>query len=90
MDKEQGEISRMQLNPTDYLLFSIKEYKGKYYVDLRKYVISDSYTGFTKQGVRFGSELFKEFEENINQLKEALAKSESASTDFSSANKSFG
>jgi hypothetical protein len=80
MDKEQGEISRMQINPTDYLLFSIKEYKGKHYVDLRKYVISDSYTGFTKQGVRFGSELFKDFEENIKQLKEALAKSKSAST----------
>lgn len=77
MDKEQGEICRMQINPTDFLLFSIKEYKGKHYVDLRKYVISDSYTGFTKQGVRFGSELFGEFAEKINLLKEALAKSES-------------
>ncbi len=77
MDKEQGEIGRMQLNPTDYLLFSIKEYKGKNYIDLRKYVISDSYTGFTKQGVRFSSELFKEFEENIDLVKEALAKRES-------------
>jgi hypothetical protein len=78
MDKEQGEIGRLQLNPTDYLLFSIKEYKGKNYIDLRKYVISDSYTGFTKQGVRFSSELFKEFEENIVLVKEALAKMESA------------
>ena len=77
MDKEQGEIGRIQLNPTDYLLFSIKEYKGKSYIDLRKYVISDSYTGFTKQGVRFSSELFKEFEENIDLVKEALAKMES-------------
>ncbi len=77
MDKEQGEIGRMKLNPTDYLLFSIKEYKGKNYIDLRKYVISDSYTGFTKQGVRFSSELFKEFEENIDLVKEALAKRES-------------
>ena len=77
MDKEQGEVARMQLNPTDYLLFSIKEYKGKNYIDLRKYVISDSYTGFTKQGVRFSSELFKEFEENIDLLKEALAQRES-------------
>jgi hypothetical protein len=77
MDKEQGEIGRMQLNPTDYLLFSIKEYKGKNYIDLRKYVISDSYTGFTKQGIRFSSELFKEFEENIELVKEALAKRES-------------
>ncbi len=78
MDKEPGEICRMQINPTDFLLFSIKEYKGKHYVDLRKYVVSDSYTGFTKQGIRFGSELFKEFEDNIGLLREALAKSESS------------
>lgn len=77
MDKEQGEICRMQINATDYLLFSIKEYKGKHYVDLRKYVVSDSYTGFTKQGVRFASELFNEFEEKIELIKEALSKNES-------------
>ena len=77
MDKEQGEICRLQINPTDYLLFSIKEYKGKQYIDLRKYVVSDSYTGFTKQGVRFVSELFNEFEEKIELLKEALSKNES-------------
>ena len=77
MDKEQGEIGRMQINATDYLLFSIKEYKGKNYVDLRKYVVSDSYTGFTKQGVRFDSELFKEFEENIALIKKTLSKKES-------------
>jgi hypothetical protein len=77
MDKEQGEICRMPINTTDYLLFSIKEYKGKQYVDLRKYVVSDSYTGFTKQGVRFGSELFSEFEEKIKLIKEALSKNES-------------
>ena len=77
MDKEQGEIARMQINATDYLLFSIKEYKGKHYVDLRKYVVSDSYTGFTKQGIRFASELFNEFEEKIELIKEALSKNES-------------
>jgi hypothetical protein len=78
MDKVQDEICRMQINSTDYLLFSIKEYKGKNFVDLRKYVVSDGYTGFTKQGVRFGSELFKEFEEKIQLVREALAKPETA------------
>jgi len=76
MDKEEGEICRMQINPTDYLLFSIKEYKGKHYIDLRKYVVSDSYTGFTKQGVRFISDLFNEFEEKMALLKKALPTAE--------------
>jgi hypothetical protein len=74
MEKEDGEIARMQLNTTDYLLFSVKEYKGKSYIDLRKYVVSDTYTGFTKQGVRFISDLFPEFEANLEQVKRALPK----------------
>jgi hypothetical protein len=74
MEKEPDEIGRMQINPTDYLLFSIKEYKGKRYIDLRKYVVSDSYTGFTKQGFRFAAELFKEFEMNLEAIKKVLLK----------------
>jgi hypothetical protein len=62
----------MQLNTTDYLLFSVKEYKGKSYIDLRKYVVSETYTGFTKQGVRFISDLFPEFEALLEQVKKAL------------------
>lgn len=76
MDKEEGEIGRLQINPTDYILFSIKEYKGKRYVDLRKYVVSDSYTGFTKQGVRFVADLLPEFEEKMALVKKALPKEE--------------
>ena len=76
MEKEEGEVCRLQLNTTDYLLFSVKEYRGKHYVDLRKYVVSDSYTGFTKQGVRFISDLFNEFEEKVAELKRALPKNE--------------
>ncbi len=72
MDKEEGEICRMPINTTDYILFSIKEYKGKHYVDLRKYVVSDSYTGFTKQGVRFVADLFPVFEEKLTLVKKAL------------------
>lgn len=72
-DKVEGEVGRLQVNPTDFILFSLKEYKGKHYVDLRKYVVSDSFTGFTKQGVRFAAEQFSEFEELVNQLKKALS-----------------
>ena len=74
MEKQAGEIARMQLNGTDYLLFSVKEYKGKNYIDLRKYVVSDTYTGFTKQGVRFIADMFPEFEANLEQVKKALPK----------------
>ena len=72
MEKEDGEIGRLKLNDTDYILFSVKEYKGKSYIDIRKYVVSDTYTGFTKQGVRFISDLFPEFEAHLEQVKKAL------------------
>jgi hypothetical protein len=77
MDKEDGEICRLQINTTDYILFSVKEYRGRFYVDMRKYVVSDTYTGFTKQGIRFNADLFPEFEEKIAELKKALPKMES-------------
>jgi Transcriptional Coactivator p15 (PC4) len=76
MEKEDGEICRLQINTTDYILFSVKEYRGRFYVDMRKYVISDSYTGFTKQGIRFNADLFPEFEEKIAELKNSLPKIE--------------
>jgi Transcriptional Coactivator p15 (PC4) len=76
MEKEDGEICRLQINTTDYILFSVKEYRGRFYVDMRKYVISDSYTGFTKQGIRFNADLFPEFEEKVAELKNSLPKIE--------------
>jgi hypothetical protein len=76
MEKEDGEICRLQINTTDYILFSVKEYKGRFYVDMRKYVVSDTYTGFTKQGIRFNADLFPEFEDKIKELKKALPAAE--------------
>jgi|YelNatPaOPRAMG01_1025707.scaffolds.fasta_scaffold172605_2 hypothetical protein len=73
VEKVEGEVGRMQINPTEYILFSLKEYKGRHYIDIRKYVVSDSFTGFTKQGVRFSSEQFDRFEALVGMLKEALA-----------------
>ncbi|MEW6187549.1 MAG: transcriptional coactivator p15/PC4 family protein [Thermodesulfobacteriota bacterium] len=75
-DRVEGEIGRLQVNSTDFILFSLKEYKGKNYIDLRKYVVSDSFTGFTKQGVRFAAEQFNEFEEKVKLLKAALSEIE--------------
>lgn len=74
LEKVEGEVGRMQINPTEFILFSLKEYKGRHYIDLRKYVVSENYTGFTKQGVRFSSEQFDRFEELVGLLKEALSK----------------
>ncbi len=72
MNDVQKEIGRMKLNVMDSLVFQTSQYRGKSYIDIRKYVESPSYTGFTKQGIRFNADLFDEFMENIKKVAESL------------------
>jgi hypothetical protein len=72
MADHQKEVGRMKLNVMDSLVFQTSEYRGKDYVDIRKYVESQSYTGFTKQGIRFNVSLFGEFLENLKKVAKNL------------------
>jgi hypothetical protein len=72
MAENQKEIGRMKLNVMDSLVFQTGEFRGKDYVDIRKYVESQNYTGFTKQGVRFNASLFGEFLENLGKVAKSL------------------
>jgi hypothetical protein len=72
MADHQKEVGRMKLNVMDSLVFQTSEYRGKDYVDIRKYVESQSYTGFTKQGIRFNVSLFGEFLENLKKVAKSL------------------
>ena len=68
----QKEIGRMKLNAMDTLVFQTSQYKGKNYIDIRKWVESTTYTGFTKQGIRFHADLLHEFFENLKKVAEQL------------------
>jgi len=72
MAEYQKEIGRMKLNVMDSLVFQTSEYRGKTYIDVRKYVESQNYTGFTKQGIRFNANLFDEFMDNIRKVADSL------------------
>ena len=50
--------------------YSEKEYKE--YVDIRKFVESENYTGPTKQGVRFNVDLLPEVLEDLKVLAKQL------------------
>jgi hypothetical protein len=65
---DQTQIARIELNDTDRLVISTNEYRGKQYVDIRKFVESESYTGPTKQGVRFSVDLLPELLQGIKKL----------------------
>lgn len=72
MAEHQKEVGRMKLNVMDSLVFQTSEYRGKEYIDIRKYVESQNYTGFTKQGIRFNASLFGEFLENLKKVAKSL------------------
>lgn len=42
---------RVQSNETTEVVVRVNEYKGKVYLDIRKYITTEKYTGFTKDGV---------------------------------------
>ncbi|NIS60196.1 MAG: hypothetical protein GTO13_05685 [Proteobacteria bacterium] len=72
MENSQKEIGRMKLNVMDSLVFQISDYRGKSYIDIRKYVESQNYTGFTKQGIRFNTALLGEFLDNLKKVADSL------------------
>ena len=67
-------ISEMAKSSTAKLVFSITEYKGATYVDMREYVESATYSGFTKKGIRLHADKLDEFIANLQKLKAALPK----------------
>lgn len=72
MAEDQKEVGRMKLNVMDSLVFQTSEYRGKVYIDIRKFVESQNYTGFTKQGIRFNVSLFGEFLQNLEKVAKSL------------------
>ena len=69
---DQKEIARIELNATDRLVISTSEYRGKEYVDIRKFVESEAYSGPTKQGIRFSTDLLPEVLESLEKVAKGL------------------
>ena len=58
MEKDIGKIA---LTENTSIVVRLDEYEEKQGVTIRKYIESERYTGFTKQGVRIPVEKWKEF-----------------------------
>lgn len=66
-------IGEFAKNPSAKIVFSLVQYKGDQYVDIREYVNSASYTGFTKKGIRLHASKIGDFIENLEKVKTALS-----------------
>ncbi len=53
MGEKFTEFGRIRKNPSTEIVIRIVEYKGTSGLDIREYVTSDRYTGWSKSGIRF-------------------------------------
>ncbi len=66
-------IAEMEKGPTENIFFSLSEYKGKNYADIRIYFENDEGEWKpTKKGITIGLDRFAEFKEHMGTLEEFL------------------
>jgi len=68
-----AEIGRIRKNDTTEIVIQKTEYRGSVGIDIREYVTSDKYTGWSKNGVRIPVERWKEMKEILDKVEGDLA-----------------
>jgi hypothetical protein len=71
-----AEIGRVRKNETTEVVVRKTEFKGSVGIDIREYVTSDKYTGWSKNGLRIPVDQWKTFKEILDKV--VLDKVESA------------
>lgn len=66
-----SEIGRMKKNETTEIVVQKTEYKGSMGIDIREYVTSDRYTGWSKNGIRISVDKWKEFKAILDKVESA-------------------
>lgn len=56
-----AEIGRLRKNETTEIVVQKTEYRGAVGIDLREYVTSERYTGWSKNGIRIPVEMWSDF-----------------------------
>jgi hypothetical protein len=52
MEIEEKELGRIKKSNSAEIILKVSSYKGEYGVDIREYVTTETYTGYTKKGTR--------------------------------------
>jgi hypothetical protein len=66
-----AEIGRMRKNETTEIVVQKTEFKGSVGIDIREYVTSDRYTGWSKNGIRVSVDKWKEFKAILDKVESA-------------------
>jgi len=65
------EIGRIRKNDTTEIVVQKTEFKGSVGIDIREYVTSDRYTGWSKNGIRISVDKWKEFKAILDKVESA-------------------
>ncbi len=62
------EIGRIRKNDTTEIVVQKTEFRGSVGIDIREYVTSERYTGWSKNGIRIPVEKWKDFKEILDKV----------------------
>jgi len=63
-----GEMGRIRKNDTTEIVIQMTEFHGSIGIDIREYVTSERYTGWSKNGIRIPVEKWKDFKEILDKV----------------------
>lgn len=67
----ENEIGRIRKNETTEIVVRKTEFKGSLGIDIREYVISEKYTGWSKNGLRIPVDQWKTFKDILDKVESA-------------------
>ena len=62
------EIGRLRKNETTEVVVQKTEFHGSVGIDIREYVTSERYTGWSKNGIRIPVEKWQDFKETLDKV----------------------
>jgi hypothetical protein len=65
------EVGRIRKNETTEIVVQKTEFRGSVGIDIREYVTSERYTGWSKNGIRIPVEKWKDFKEILDKVESA-------------------
>ncbi len=74
----EKDIGRIKKNDRSDIIIRIDDFGGNRGLTIREFVTSETYTGFTKAGVRIPATDFTKFKEMINSISEEEMKEENS------------
>lgn len=65
---EEEEFGRVKRSDSREIVFRRTKFKGAYGIDIREYITTATYTGWSKSGIRIPEEIWEDFKQMVNKI----------------------